>query len=67
MEASHHDDHRHHGSTGQLGRLIIDALRQRPHTAIRDGEVAEVTGDVEALTGQPARTTDEAISDNPPR
>lgn len=55
------------GSTGQLGQLIIDALRQRPHTSIRDGEVAEVTGDVEALTGQPARTTDEAIFDNPPR
>jgi hypothetical protein len=32
-----------------------------------DDQVAEVTGDVEALTGHPARTTEEAISDNPPR
>ncbi|CAN5438440.1 SDR family oxidoreductase [soil metagenome] len=35
------------------------------YTAIRDGEVAEVTGDVERLTGHPARTIEQAIADNP--
>jgi NAD(P)H dehydrogenase (quinone) len=37
------------------------------YTAIRDGEVAQVTGDVEKLTGHPARTIEQAIADNPAR
>jgi NAD(P)H dehydrogenase (quinone) len=37
------------------------------YTAIRDGEVAEVTGDVEKLTGHPARRIERAIADNPSR
>ena len=37
------------------------------YTAIRDGEVAQVTGDVERLTGHPARTIEQAIWDNPSR
>ena len=32
------------------------------YTAIRDGEVAAVTGDVERLTGHPARTLEEALA-----
>ena len=37
------------------------------YTAIRDGEVAEVTEDVAKLTGHPARTIEQAIADNPAR
>ena len=37
------------------------------YTAIRDGEVATVSGDVERLTGHPARTIEQAIADNPSR
>jgi uncharacterized protein YbjT (DUF2867 family) len=36
------------------------------YTAIRDGEVDTVTGDVEKVTGHPARTIEQAIADNPP-
>lgn len=34
------------------------------YTAIRDGEVDAVSGDVEKLTGHPARTIEQAIADN---
>jgi NAD(P)H dehydrogenase (quinone) len=37
------------------------------YSAIRDGEVAEVTDHVERLTGHPARTIEQAIADHPPR
>jgi uncharacterized protein YbjT (DUF2867 family) len=37
------------------------------YTAIRDGEVDTVTGDVEKVTGHPARTIEQAIADNPSR
>jgi uncharacterized protein YbjT (DUF2867 family) len=37
------------------------------YTAIRDGEVAAVMSDVERRTGHPARTIEQAISDNPAR
>jgi uncharacterized protein YbjT (DUF2867 family) len=35
------------------------------YTAIADGEVDEVTGDVEKVTGHPARTIEEALSEFP--
>jgi NAD(P)H dehydrogenase (quinone) len=34
------------------------------YTAVRDGEVEQVTGDVEKVTGHPARTIEQSIADN---